>query len=403
MATSQELLQKLIDEASTLTTVFKTYRAELDKSVNTAITTFQTAVTTKMNQALDYVSTIQGSRTYYVDAVDGLDTNTGLTTLSPFKTIAKAVTFSAGFCTTNINLRIGQKHIVNSFIAPKGHVFFKRYRLTNDAPYNSMNSNQVILSGSVSDMAAFEAGSACIYVEDPTTSFYTALNYKTVFPTVEDAAAYMLTKDTNPVKSASTGGTAYIGVNDSLASSFSSVSFSTIFIQLPRYDLMEDEYYRVLKPYTAQFIRKGDSFTKTMVNFYSCHIKTNRGLVFTQNQGPGSVIIDQYGSNIYMDSKLSPVNYKPFQNNYKLIEAQSLPRIDYFGAVEFYYPDVEANVAASFTTFVYPTTTIQNSLTDTDHPAKNIASRVSPSAKVVAEINTKLAARIFFPDNTNAA
>ena len=51
MATSQELLQKLIDEASTLTTVFKTYRAELDKSVNTAITTFQTAVTTKMNQA----------------------------------------------------------------------------------------------------------------------------------------------------------------------------------------------------------------------------------------------------------------------------------------------------------------------------------------------------------------
>lgn len=399
MATSQELLQQLIAEASTLTTVFKNYRTELDASVNYAISTIQTTANTKMALALDNIAAIQATRTYYVDAVNGLDTNTGLTTLTPFKTIAKAASFAAAFCITYINLRINQKHIVNTTISLKGHAYFTRYRMTEDPAYNTLNVNTTIMSGSAADIATFEAGTAIIQFEEPPSWHYGAHNYKTVFPTVADATAYMAIKDTHPSGSSSKSTMIFFNFNGALSASATSLSFNTITLYGPRYDLMEDEYYRVLKPWPCEMIRKGDSFTKTFVNFYSCPIKTHRCRILGQAQGCGSVCIDSYGSNIYMDAKLSPINSKPINNAYKHIEILSNLRVDYIGDTFFYYAETEAGVAATVSILTFPGT-IGTSITDTDHPARNVVSRYSPTAKIVYDVNAKIATRIFFPDNT---
>lgn len=412
MATSQELLDQLILEASTLTQVFKTYRASLDASVNTAVTAFDTAVNAKMNTALNYIQTIQTVRQYYVDAVAGLDTNTGLTTTTAFKTITKALQFTAPGVMTRIALRIGQKHIVtnnggdsyNSLVNPiSGSIYVENFRLPTDPAIDlilvTSTNNDIYRYGTIAEIAELEKKLAVIQFEDSKDTYYNANNYKTIFPTLADAQAFM-DLPAKPKSSASTSNLFFFGHKLPSVTGGVTILFRNVVLSMPRYDLMDDDYYTVLKPNPSTLFQSVDSFGTTVFTIANGYTFTNRGILL-ETRGTANVIVNTYGSTLFMDEKLSPKNKKPIRNSSPQygITINTQGTILYKGSTLTYAANTDSGVAALVSTIMYPTSTIAASLTDTDHPARNITSPWSPCAKTTNAVATSLDARIFFPLN----
>lgn len=299
MATPTELMAALIAEASTLVTTFKNMSTTITTTLNNALAATDVAVKSKIDTAIAALTASTNfTGTFYVDAVNGSDTNNGTTNLLPFKTMAKALSMTAVFKETNIYIKVGQVHRVAPQANFKGSVFISYFNsgFAPIAPALRHPTQSLFVSTlAPNDWNLHRSGTATLRFCLENAAGELVDSYPESIGTSTPAQWYAANANRRTP-----------GFSISGAKSDIRLVCNGIHIELPVLSEIPNGYYKHDTMRRTGIFRFADHYSYILGTFINCTIRTGGSRLMTGAGGTAQTAVQWYGTFIYLPNALLP-------------------------------------------------------------------------------------------------